>query len=130
MRSSTSRHASHDRRRLAALWSGLLAGPVVWLVLLEVDYVLAYVACETRRTWFLYVAGLAALLLVAGVGYWAWRAAIDDPLQPDRATPPLGEETALERVRWMVMAGIIFSVGFALLILSMQIPIIVLRVCD
>lgn len=130
MPSSTSRHASHERRRLAALWTGTLAGPLVWLVLLETNYVLASVACETRRTWFLYVCSLAALAIVIAAGMWGWRAQIDDPVQPDHATPPLGEETALQRVRWMALAAAIFSAGFALLIASMQIPVIVHGVCD
>ncbi len=65
MVSSTSHRAWHDPRRERALWTGVLAGPIVFLVLLQTNYVLAYVACETRQTWFLHLATAAAVLLVA-----------------------------------------------------------------
>jgi len=51
--------------RLAALWTGLLAGPVVWAALLETNYALSYVACEQRRTWMLHLSTAVAILLIA-----------------------------------------------------------------
>ena len=130
MSSSTSRPVSHERWRLAALWAGLLTGPLVWLTLLETNYVLAYVACETGRTWFMHLAIAAALLLVATAGYAAWRASYGDMLAPEHLTPPLSDETRRQRSRWMSLAGVIFSAWFIIVILAMEVPILVLRECQ
>ena len=63
MPSSTSRHGSFSRGpRSRRLWSGLAAGPLAWATLLEINYVLSYVACEQRHTWMLHLATAAALL--------------------------------------------------------------------
>ena len=130
MASSTSRPVSHERWRLAALWAGLLTGPLVWLLLLEFNYVFAYVACETRSTWFLHLAVAVALLLVAGAGYWAWRASYGDMLAPETLTAPLSDETRRQRSRWMSLAGVALSAWFVLVILAMEVPILVLRECQ
>ena len=126
MPSSTSRPVSHERWRLAALWAGLLTGPLVWLALLEVNYVLAYVACETRSTWFMHLAVGVALLLVAAAGYAAWSASFGNLLAAETRTPPLSDDTRLQRSRWMSLAGVAFSLWFLLVILAMEVPLVVL----
>jgi hypothetical protein len=130
MPSSTSRPVSHERWRLAALWAGLLTGPIVWLALLEVNYVLAYVACETRSTWFMHLAVGVALLLVAAAGYDAWSASFGRLLAVETRTPPLSDDTRLQRSRWMSLAGVAFSLWFLLVILAMEVPLLVLRECQ
>ena len=130
MPSSTLHRASHERARLAALWTGLLAGPIVWLTLLEVNYVLSYVACEAKTRWFLHLATAVAILLVAGAGLWSWRARIDDPFGPEEISPPLSDHTSVQRVRWMAAAGAAFSLGFILLIVATHIPVLVLKTCQ
>jgi len=130
MPSSTSRPVSHERWRLAALWAGLLTGPVVWLALLEVNYVLAYVACETRSTWFMHLAVLVALLLVFGAGYAAWAASYGNMMADETLTPPLSDETRLQRSRWMSLAGVASSAWFIVVILAMEVPLLVLRECQ
>ncbi len=129
MPSSTSRPVSHERWRLAALWAGLLTGPIVWLALLELNYLLAYVACETRSTWFMHVAVGIALLLVAGAGYAAWSASYGDMLAEETRTLPLSDETRIQRSRWMSLAGVALSLWFILVILAMEVPLVVLREC-
>lgn len=117
MPSSTSRPAfpeAHDAAREVALWTGVLAGPVVWLTLLETNYVMSYVACEVRQTWFLHLATLIAVALTAGAGLWGWSAG-------------QGENP---RARWMGHASLASSIWFILVILSMEIPVIVLRTCQ
>jgi hypothetical protein len=133
MRSSTSPHAFPDaaaRRRAVALWTGSLAGPVVWLVLLETNYVLSYVACETRQTWFLYVAVVAAVALVGGAGAWAWRAGAGPLEDREPLTPPLSSETREVRVRWMARFAAATSIWFIIVILSMAVPVVVLKTCQ
>ena len=133
MPSSTSHHASrdaHDATREIALWTGVLAGPTIWLTLLEVNYVLSYVACETRETWFLHLATLVALVLVAGAGIWGWSAGRGPRELPEPPTPPVSYETSDTRARWMGHASVIFSAWFILVILAMEIPVIVLGTCQ
>jgi hypothetical protein len=128
MPSSTSRPAWHETRRTAALWAGLLAGPIVWAALLETNYVLSYVSCETRHEWFFHVALAAAVLLVAAAGWFAWRSGPADDDQ--RRSHPVTSATAESRSRWMSIAGVLLSVWFILVMLAMEIPILVLRTCQ
>jgi hypothetical protein len=130
MPSSTSRPVSHERWRLAALWAGLLTGPIVWLGLLEVNYVLAYVACEARAKWFMHLAIGIALLLVAGAGWAARVASIGNALADETRTPPLSDDTRLQRARWMSLAGVALSLWFMLVILAMEVPLLMLRECQ
>ena len=130
MPSSTSRPVSHERWRLTALWAGLLTGPIAWLVLLEVNYVLAYVACETGSTWFMHLAIVVALVLVAAAGYAAWAASYGNIMADEARTPPLSDETRTQRSRWMSLAGVASSLWFIVVILAMEVPLIVLKECQ
>jgi hypothetical protein len=128
MPSSISPPAWHDPARTAALWAGVLTGPIVWLVLLEVNYVLTYVACETGHKWFMHTAVLVALALVATAGYLAW--VNGPPDDPEISTPPVTRETAEQRARWMALYGVVSSIWFFIVILANEIPILVLRACE
>jgi hypothetical protein len=128
MASSTSRPAWHEPRRIAALWTGLLAGPIVWFTLLEVNYTLSYVSCETRQKWFLHVAVIASVLLVAAAAYLAWR--YGPPEDSQDRTPPVTRSTAEIRARWMAFGGVGLSLWFILVIIAMEIPILTLKVCQ
>lgn len=128
MASSTSRPAWHEPRRIAALWAGVLAGPLVWFTLLEVNYVMSYVSCESRQKWFLHVAVLVSVVVVAAAAYAGWRYGPPEDTQ-DR-TPPVTRSTSEVRSRWMALAGIGLSAWFILVMLAMEIPILALKVCQ
>jgi hypothetical protein len=113
-----------------ALWTGVLAGPAVWLALLQVNYTLSYVACERRTTWFLHLAIFAAVALVAAAGLWGWSAGRGPRELPEPPAPPISYETSDTRARWMGHAGVAFSIWFILVILAMEIPVVVLRTCQ
>ena len=130
MPSSTSRPVSHERWRLAALWAGLLAGPLAWLTLLQVNYLFAYVACEVQRTWFMHLASAIAILLVGGAGFAAWRASHGEMTAAETLTHPLSDETRKQRSRWMSLAGVACSIWFVVVIVAMEVPIIVLKECQ
>ena len=133
MPSSTSHRAfrdPHEATREIALWTGVLAGPAIWLTLLEVNYVMSYVACETRSTWFLHLATLVAVVLVAVAGMWGWSAGRGPRDLPEPRTPPVSVETSEVRARWMAHASVISSIWFGVVILAMEIPVIVLRTCQ
>ena len=133
MPSSTSALASHsgrESRRLLALWTGGLAGPIVMLVLLQTNYVLSYVACETKQTWFLHLATAVAALLVAAAGTWAWRAGRGPIDTADAATAPLSAATGEARTRWMAWFAVGSSIWFVIVILAMSVPVVVLKTCQ
>lgn len=133
MPSSTSSLASpehHDRRRVLALWTGALAGPILMLVLLQVNYVLSYVACETRQTWFLHAATLVAALLVAAAGAWAWQAGHGPMAPADAESAPISPATCEGRTRWMAYFAVGASVWFIIVILAMSLGVVVLETCQ
>jgi hypothetical protein len=122
MPSSTLPHASSSRGpRLAASWAGLAAGPLAWAALLEVNYVLSYVACEQRHTWMLHLGTASALALVALGALAAWwaRPSHDGSLS----------STAEARARFMTTGGLALCAGFALVILATEVPALVLHPC-
>jgi hypothetical protein len=120
--------AISDRARNAFLWAGLLTGPLVWLALLETQYVLSYVSCQTRQHWPLHLATAIAVLVVAASGWLASRSGPAEDEEPRSA--PSSDGTRESRARWMSLAGLATSVSFILLILTMEIPILVLETCQ
>jgi hypothetical protein len=112
------------------VWAGLLAGPLAWLTLLEVNYLFAYVACEVQRTWFMHLASAIAAVLVGVAGVAAWRASDGDITAEETLTDPLSDETRTQRSRWMSLAGVALSIWFIVVILAMEVPIVVLKECQ
>ena len=113
--------------RLAALWTGVLAGPVVWAALLETNYALSYVACEQRHTWMLHLSTAVAILLIALAALWLARAAPPPGEESEPSIDP--RDTAVLRARFMVAGGLALCVWFTLVILATEIPVIVLHPC-
>ena len=128
MPSSISPPAWHSRRRNVALWIGILTGPLVWLAMLQTNYVLTYVACESGHKWFMHLVVFVALALVGGAGFLAWM--FGPPADPEIDTPPVTRETAEQRARWMAFYGVTSSVWFMIVILANEIPILVLHACE
>jgi amino acid transporter len=121
------RRASHDPRRVTALAIGILAGPVVWLTLLEVNYVMTYVACEQRHEWMLHLASFVALALVTLAGLGAWRARTTGPTE----TPTMNQdETSKLRSRFFAYGGALMCAWFIIVIIATEIPVIVYQPCQ
>jgi hypothetical protein len=110
---------------LAALWAGLVAGPLAWAALLEVNYVLSYVSCEHHRTWMLHAATVAALLLTAGAALAASRTWRDTLRRSGAETGANGNGRAWS----MAVGGIAMCLWFVLVIVATEIPVLVLRPC-
>jgi hypothetical protein len=128
MRLSTSHHAWHDAPRTARLLIGILAGPLAWAAVLQANYVMSYVACEQRSTWFLHATMLAAAALVGLAAWLAWRSG--PPAANGSGQPPVTPQTAESRARWMSLSGVVLSLWFLAVILAMEIPVLVLRPCQ
>ena len=128
MPSSTLRHGSFSwGQRLAALWFGLLAGPLAWAAFLQTNYILSYVACEQRHTWMLHLSAAVALALIAAGALSSWVAA---PQQAREDTPSTdAAEATVLRARFMATGGVILCAWFALVILATEIPALLLHPC-
>jgi hypothetical protein len=122
------RHGSFSwGTRLAALWFGLLAGPLAWAALLQTNYVLSYVACEQRHTWMLHLSAAVALALTAAGALSSWRAAPAKAAEDSPSRDPA--DAAVLRARFMATAGLVLCAWFALVILATEIPALLLHPC-
>jgi hypothetical protein len=142
MSSSTSGHTSSDPvvatdaerlppayreavygRGLLLLWIGVLGGPLVWLLDLQVAYWLVYRACHTNSMVPLYVETvLAAALAVVPVAI-AWRMLQRFP-DADRTG---GQPD--DRARFMALSGVGLGVLFFIVVLASAVPRVVLTPC-
>ena len=116
MDSSIYPRASSDKRRGAVLWSAILAAPIVWLMALQVNYVLAYPTCADRSNGWIHVTNgvlLVVMLTLCGAAGVAWRAYRRH--QPRHFLSVLG----------IFMAGL-----FLILAIGLAVPPLVLRPCD
>ena len=100
---------------LFALWAGLLAGPVVWLLQFQTNFTLVPVLCRSgAHNFALHAVFVVALLLVAAAGLLAWRnfrAAGD-------TTEGTDEAGVLQRTRFMSLLGLCVAGIFFLVILA------------
>ncbi len=111
--------------RDAALWTGVLAGPIVWLLSFEANFALAPWACTFDAKLALYIVSVIALVLAAASGLLSWR-----------QWKELGQEWpgegggAVPRGRIMAIGGVLLSAMFFLVILAQSIPEIILGACQ
>ena len=112
-------------KRDIALWTGILAGPIVWLFSFEANFALAPWACDFANKAALFVVAILALVLVAASGWIAWREwnAVGK-VWPGSAGGELGRE------RIMAGGGLLMSAMFFIVILAQSIPNLMLGACD
>jgi hypothetical protein len=107
------------------LWTGVLAGPFVWLASFETLFALNPWACTFQTKLALYIVSIVAFLLSLAACLLAWR----EWNALGREADPHGGDT-LSRSRIMAFGGIVLS-GFAcVLILAQAIPELVLGACQ
>ncbi len=107
------------------LWIEIVGGPILWLVYLQVNYVLVPSACVAENKQSRAVAlliTLAASIVVMLLSWQSWRRA-----GPNSATE---EGSATGRSRFMALSGLGISALSVLLVLSSAIPIFFLGACD
>jgi hypothetical protein len=118
MPSSTSHRASFDPWRLAGLFGVILGAPMVWLVLLETNYALAYAACADRSNAWLHVPSGIALVATAAIGAIAvilWHGVRGE------GRAPLG---------FLALVSLMSAGLFLIVILATVIPPFILHPCD
>ena len=106
----------------------MLTGPITWLCLLEVNYVLAHVACQTRSRRYLHAASATATALVLLAGYATWSTR-SGGLADHATTAPATEDTRTQQNRWMRLAGLVTCAWFIVVIVAMEVPLFVLEEC-
>lgn len=108
-----------------ALWTGILAGPIVWLVSFEALFALNPWACIFQTKLALYIVSIVAFVLSLAAGLLAWR----QWNQLGREADPRGGDT-LSRSRIMAFGGVLVSSFCCLIIVAQAIPELVLESCQ
>jgi hypothetical protein len=112
---------------LLALWAGLLAGPVVWLLQFQTNFTLVPLLCRSgARNVALHAVFVVALLLVAAAGLVAWR-----NFRAAGGTAE-GEDEAgvIPRTRFMSALGLCVACMFFVVILAQWIASWVFGPCQ
>ena len=94
----------------------IVTPPVIWLALLQTNYVLAYPACEARTNEWLHWAGAIAFAASGVVAAMVWRL----HRRIREASPD----------RFLLDTGLMIAVLFSLVIAAMHVPLFILRPCD
>jgi hypothetical protein len=119
------KYAQPGLRRNTALWFGVLAPPLAWALLLELNYALVSIACDGVSRALLLGTCLATLLLSVAGGFVAWSMYVGLRAAPDeREAPVAGRE------RFMALGGLLSSLTFSLVIVATAVPVFFLRTCD
>ena len=108
-----------------ALWAGVLSGPLTFLALLEVAYLLVPYGCRTGREWPLHASAFVAVLLAAAGTALAWR-----NWEAVGRTWPDAEGGATPRSRYLAAFGVLSGVLFVLVNLAEWVPMFVLDPCQ
>jgi hypothetical protein len=107
-----------------ALWTSTLSGPLVFLLNLEVSYVMVDWACNSGNEWALHLVHLVSLAaVVAGtlLGAALWR-------RVGRSWPDPGVSSD-SRSRLLAALGTLGGVAFAISIVAQWITVMVLGAC-
>ena len=94
-------------------WSGVLGGPVIWLIFLQVNYMLARSACLSQSKALLAIVTVVAFFGTLASGFAAWRG-----WHQAGATAHTENGDAVSRSRFMALSGIGLSALFAFVVLE------------
>jgi hypothetical protein len=116
------------------LWSAVLGPALVWLMLLQTNYLLAYPTCAARSNAWLYLASAVALALVltlAAAAQFMWRTG-RPRLEGGAADPddPPGANLSIASRQFLSLMAVFMSVLFLLLVIGTALPPLVLHPCD
>jgi hypothetical protein len=109
---------------IAALWAGILAGPVAWALDLTISYAIVKWTCGGQRTAVLHLITIAALLMTSGGAAASWRALQQAPAGSSDDGP-----RSIDRGRFMALLGLVCCALFALAMIGNAIPRLMLDAC-
>ncbi len=107
------------------LWTGILAGPIVWAANLMASYALVKWVCHTNTDAALQLITIASLVIVSGAAAVSWSAFVRT-----RNDVPTDGGRPRQRARFMAILGLVSSGLFALQIIAGAIPHWVLDACQ
>lgn len=110
---------------ILTLGAGLFAGPLSFLLHLQLNYMLVPWACATRNSFVLHLVTLGALLLTASGATLAWR-----NWQETRREGPSSSGGVLPRSRFLAVLGLLLSALFLLIIMAQWLATLVLSPCQ
>jgi hypothetical protein len=117
-------HSSDEPVSVAALWWGILIGPAAWLLDQGMSYAIDQHACSTGHFYLLHLLSAVWFLMALTGALVAWR-----QLGPVRDANDEGGSPR-DRSWFMAWLGILMSVLFALTIVALVVPKLVLSPCD
>ena len=112
-------------KRNAALWTGLLLGPIVWLIAFETGFALTDWACAMRARSAALIIWLVALAITSVSGLLAW----SEWRRLGREVPGDGAG-AVPRARLMALGGVLLSGLMCVVIVAQAIPAVLLEACQ
>jgi hypothetical protein len=107
-----------------ALWTSVLGGPFLFLLNLEVSYVMVDWACNTGNDWALHVVHLVSLVLSAACALLGLTL-----LRRVRRAGPDGDRAADARSRLLATVGVLSGTLFAVSVFAQWIGVMVLGTC-
>jgi hypothetical protein len=117
--SMSTSHVPQSERPHWALWIGVLAGPILWFVQMEANFVLVRETCGTGRLNLLRGITVASAIIAMLAAMLAWR--------NFRTSANAADNPGLRR--FMGSLGILVSLLFALVILAQGLPTFFIDPC-
>ena len=109
-----------------ALWTGVLTGPTVFLLLLEVNYAVStQYACPSGVWWPMHAIDVVALVITALALLLSWRNWVASGREW-----PVADGGSVERARFLSALGVLVSGGFILVTIAQWIPVMILGPCQ
>ncbi|HET7481789.1 MAG TPA: hypothetical protein VFK89_02905 [Actinomycetota bacterium] len=124
-----------ESRGSAALWFGVLGGPLVWMLQLVVNYSLEeWFACSPGSGANGHVLGITVRTFALGVtailGVIALAAAVTAVRCYLRLRPGRETDDVSTRARWLSLAGVFNGILYLVIILPSLAPPLLLHVCE
>jgi len=114
-----------ESHNLVSLWTGILAGPIAWLLSLQIGFMAVPWACATGTHVAVHSILLLCLIPVVAAAFLAWRnwhrVGAEWPDEADGAIPIN---------RFMAIGGMLLSSIFVLLIVAEIISAVMLGPCE
>jgi hypothetical protein len=109
-----------------ALWSGVFAGPIAWLIQFQTRYSLVPWVCATQHRFVLHLVALVFLAVALAGGVLSW----GNWVRSGKQWPSDTEDESAGRKQFLALLGIMMSGIFALVIIAQIIPAFLIDPCQ